>query len=267
MNDALPDTGLRTLIEPHTGPVRDIRPTARGFSSDFTALVDGEKGPCFVKAVPNRPGGKRDSLLREELINPFVTPLSPPILWRAQDHDWVALGFEPIDGRVSNFRPHSPDLPTIAALTSRIGGLPLPEMARPWRETRWDRYTSQACDAALLRGDALLHTDINPSNFVLGDSAGWVVDWAWPTRGAAFIDPALLILQLIAARHTPAEAEAWAQKCDAWADADPEAVNVFVAATVRMYRAHAKRFRAQWRKAMVLAAEAWAEYRNVPVPA
>ncbi|MDS1269276.1 hypothetical protein RIF23_03080 [Lipingzhangella sp. LS1_29] len=123
-------------------------------------------------------------------------------------------------------------------------------------------------ETALLRGNSLLYVDINPSNFVVGESRSWVVDWAWPTRGAGFIDPALLVVQLVAARHEPAEAEGWAEKCDAWTSADRDAVDAFAAATVRMYREHAKRFPdQQWRKAMVVAAESWATHRGLsPVP-
>ncbi|TQN31151.1 hypothetical protein FHX37_1043 [Haloactinospora alba] len=268
MNDALPGPEFWDLIEPHTGTVTHVQPTARGFSTDLTAVVECERGPVFVKAVPNRPGGRRDSLVREGLINPHVTPLSPPVVWQAENDDWVALGFEVIDGRSSNFRPGSADLPTIADLTNRIGNLPLPDVARDWAETRWDRFVADDSEVALLRGDTLLYTDINPSNFVIGDDSAWVVDWAWPTRGAGLIDPATLVVQLIAAKHDPADAESWAEGCDAWVKADPSAVDVFVRATVRMYRAHAERFPDQpWRKAMVDAVESWAEHRGVTVPA
>ncbi|WP_211351718.1 protein kinase [Haloactinospora alba] len=236
--------------------------------TDVTAVVECENGPFFVKAVPNRPGGRRDSLVREGEINPHVRPLSPAVLWRAEDSEWVALGFEPIHGRRANFRPGSEDLPTLVDLVNRIGALPLPDVAHDWTETRWDRFVSDEAETPLLRGNSMLYVDINPSNFVIGEDNAWVVDWAWPTRGAAFIDPALLVVQLIAAKRNPADAEAWAGKCDAWTHADSDAVNVFVAATVRMYRAHAERFPDQpWRKAMVDAVESWAEHRGVTVPA
>jgi hypothetical protein len=40
----------------------------------------------------------------------------------------------------------------------------------------------------VLDGDALLHTDFNPLNILVGPDRVWMIDWAWPTRGAAFID-------------------------------------------------------------------------------
>jgi hypothetical protein len=47
-----------------------------------------------------------------------------------------------------------------------------------------------------------------------------IVDWAWPTRSAAWIDPACLALRLMAAATGPAEAEAWAARVPAWTAAN-----------------------------------------------
>jgi hypothetical protein len=68
-----------------------------------------------------------------------------------------------------------------------------------------------------------------------------MVDWAWPTPGAAFIDPAWLVLQLIAAGHSAEDAESWAADCRAWTDANPSAVDAFATATLRMHLARSER--------------------------
>lgn len=73
----LPDAHFRDLIYPYTGDVTKVEIPDRGFSSDFAAIISSDKGPFFVKAVFNRPGGRRDSIIRERLINPHVQPLSP----------------------------------------------------------------------------------------------------------------------------------------------------------------------------------------------
>lgn len=265
MND-LPGPEFRALISPYTGDISDIRPTP-GHSADITTVIECEKGAFFVKAVPNRPGGRRASLIREGLISPFIQELSPALLWQAEDDAWIALGFEALQGRSADFTPGSTDLPAVVGLLNRIGTLPLPDVAREWEETRWDRFAADESEAMSLRGDALLFTDLNPRNFVVAGARTWAVDWSWPTRGAALIDPASLAVQLVAAGHSPADAEEWASRCEAWIDADQDAVTVFAAATVRMYRALADRDPAPWRTAMVAAVEAWADYRNVSVPA
>ncbi|WP_405677875.1 hypothetical protein OG292_26155 [Streptomyces sp. NBC_01511] len=242
----------------------EVRRTARGFSSDLTVLVECEKGPFFVKAVRNRPGGRRDSIAREGLINPFVRPISPALRWQEEDDGWIALGFELVHGRSSDFAPGSPDLPAVVDTLSRIGELGLPEIARDWAETRWDRFARDETDAAHFQGNTLLHTDINPSNFMIGGQDTWAVDWSWPTHGAAFIDPACLVVQLVAAGHSAEAAEAWAGHCTAWTSADPRAIDVFAAATPRVYRACVERKPdAAWLTSMVTAAESWAGHRGV----
>lgn len=259
---------LRALVLPYTGDLGDVQRTERGFSSDVTALVECEKGPFFVKAVRNRPGGRRDSLTRERLINPFVRPISPELRWHAEGDGWLALGFEMVKGRSSDFTPDSADLPAVVDTLSRIGELVLPEIARDWPETRWNRFARNETDAAHFRGDALLYTDINPSNFVIEGQNTWAVDWAWPTHGAAFIDPACLVVQLVAAGHSAEAAEAWASRCTAWTSAGPQAIDAFAAASLRMYRAFAKRKpEAEWLKSMVAACESWIEHRKQSVDA
>ncbi|GAA2427193.1 hypothetical protein GCM10010191_45100 [Actinomadura vinacea] len=260
---SLPGPGFEALIRPHTGDLADIRPTARGNGSAFTGMVECSQGPFFVKAVPNRPGGRRDSLIREGLVNRFVQPISPALRWRAEDEAWVALGFEVINGRPSDFTPGSSDLPAIVEILNSIGQLALPDIAHDWLETRWDRYAEDG-DADLFRGDALLYTDIHESNLLIGDRDTWAVDWSWPTRGAAFIDPALLVMQLIASGHDAEAAETWVSECRAWKAADPAAVDAFAAATQRMWRERVERNPdTTWLKAMLVAAQEWAGHRGI----
>ncbi|WP_046503323.1 hypothetical protein [Streptomyces odonnellii] len=254
------------LVHPHTGDLVEFRPTARGFSSDVTALIEGEKGRFFVKAVRNRPGGRRDSIARERLVNPAVCPISPALRWHAEDDKWIALGFDWAEGRSSGFAPDSPDLPAIIDTLNRIGELDLPEVAHDWPETRWNRFAADEADTAHFQGEALLYTDIHPSNLIIGDQNMWAVDWSWPTRGAAFIDPACLVVQLIAAGHSAERAEAWACGCTAWVEADPKGIDAFAGATVRMHRAFAARKpEASWLTAMAEAAQSWASHRGVAV--
>lgn len=266
MSPNLP-AGFPALIHPYTGDLtRTAPPVSPGYGSDLTVLVECENGRFFVKGMRNRPGGRLDSLMREKAINPFVQSVAPTLLWAAEDEEWATLGFEVLDGRPSNFEPGSPDLEASVALLNRIGGFPLPSIAQDWPETRWDRYTADRTEAELFRGDALLYTDINENNLMFGDGRAWAVDWSWPTRGAAFIDPACLVVQLVAAGHSPESAESWAARCRAWNNADPKAVDAFAAAKTRMYWTLAFRKPEEtWLKAMAEAAEVWANHRDILV--
>jgi hypothetical protein len=92
------------------------------------------------------------------------------------------------------------------------------------------------------------------------------VDWSWPTRGAAFLDPAQLVEQLVAAGHGPAAAEAWLAPGPAWATAAPGAVDAYVAASLRTWRERAARWPDEaWLGAMVRAVGRWAAHRGVVV--
>jgi hypothetical protein len=256
-----PDPGpdFWRLIEPHTGPVSAVHHTARGFTTDVTAIVETGAGRVFVKAGRD-PGPHVTSLEREAAINPHVRALSPALLWQQRGGGWYVLGFGVVDGRHADITPGSADLPAVADAVAALGKLPCPEVTRDWPETRWNRFSDRP---GLLAGEQLLHGDINPGNLLVrSDGQITVVDWAWPTRGAAFIDPACLVVQLIAAGHSPADAEGWAARCPAWSAADPAAIDAFATATVAMYQHFEERDPAPWRNAMTAAVTSWADHRS-----
>ncbi|WP_344592365.1 RIO1 family regulatory kinase/ATPase [Actinomadura vinacea] len=253
---------MAAAIRPYTGDLVDVRAAQHGDDADVTAVVTGATGAWFVKAVRNRPGGRRDSLVREGLVNPAIVPLAPAVRWQVENPAWVVLGFDVIEARPTGFEPGSPDLPALIDVVERIGDLDLPEVARDWPETRWDRFAGQ--DAAHFQGETLIHADLHPHNVLVNDDRTWVIDWSWPTRGAAFIDPALLVVQLIAAGHDAKAAETWMSGCRAWKAADPFAVDAFAAATLRMWRERVERNPdTGWLKAMATAAQEWAGHRGL----
>jgi hypothetical protein len=261
MTDAPLEPDLAALIEARTGPILEAARTPRGYTSDYTGIIRAASGRIFVKAVRD-PGPLASSLEREAAINPVVRHIAPALRWQARANGWHALGFQHAPGTHVSLKPGSPDLPAVVRAMDRIHAIPLPPVAQDWRENRYDRYAPGT--AGLLAGRTLLHGDINPDNLLTApDGAVTVVDWSWPTYGAAFIDPACLAVQLIAAGHTPASAEHWAAHCTAWHQADPSAVNAFAAATVRMYQRFEQLDPQPWRKAMTTAAVSWAEHRDV----
>ncbi|MFD9865262.1 protein kinase family protein [Streptomyces alboflavus] len=181
--DALPDDHFRELIYPYTGDVSEVHRPDRGFSSDYAAVIHTANGRFFVKAMFNKPGGRLDSISRERDINPFVQPVSPRLQWSVNGEGWLILGFEAIDGRSASFDLDTPDLPRIVDTLNRLAEIDVPAVAQDWVEARWDRFATSTEEAELFRGEALLHTDINPSNIMLGAGRTWLVDWSWPTRG------------------------------------------------------------------------------------
>jgi hypothetical protein len=121
-------------------------------------------------------------------------------------------------------------------------------------EHRWAPYMD---DPSALWGDALLHTDLNALNLLINGTAR-ITDWAGPTRGAAWIDPACFILRLMAAGHTPREAEAWARQASSL-DPMPETdIDAFAAASVKVWVEIAQADPQPWTKRLADVAEQWA---------
>jgi thiamine kinase-like enzyme len=108
----------------------------------------------------------------------------------------------------------------------------------------------------------LLHTDLNPLNVLMTADGAWIIDWAWPTRGAAFIDPACFLLRLMLGGHTAAQAESWAAQCPSWGKTPDHAINVFAIACARLYDEIARDDPQPWKKGFAAVAQAWAEYRS-----
>jgi hypothetical protein len=88
-----------------------------------------------------------------------------------------------------------------------------------------------------------------------------IVDWAWPTLGAAWIDPACAALWLIAEGHTPAAAEAWAAGIPAWATASRPRIDAFTRTSRRLWEQIAHDDPQPWKLRLHAATQAWAEHR------
>ncbi|MCT9009145.1 hypothetical protein [Streptomyces rhizosphaerihabitans] len=92
---------------------------------------------------------------------------------------------------------------------AELQATPWPGIELKGAEQRWASCAG-SCDVGLLAGDTLLHTDLAPHNVLISDRAH-IIDWAWPTRGASWIDPAVIILRLMEAGHSAEGADTWAR--------------------------------------------------------
>ena len=229
----------------------------------MAAILETESGPVFLKGLPVDDRGVV-ALQREARVGPFVGDVSPRLLWHAEVEGWDLLAFDAVEaGRHADYTPGSPDVPKVFELLDRLASIPCPPVAMYSAELRWGKALDDPADAKRFAGSSLLHTDWHQWNVLVTGERAWLVDWAWATWGAAFIDPALVVPRLMAAGHTTAEAEGWAEKSTAWREADRQSVTLFAGAVARMVRTLAENDPlGEWRRPLVEATRRWADYRN-----
>ncbi|WP_427168857.1 hypothetical protein ACQF4J_47385 (plasmid) [Streptomyces sp. C1-1] len=117
-------------------------------------------------------------------------------------------------------------------------------------------------DLSWFAGNHLLHTEWNPHNILIIGHHARLVDWGWASTGAAWIDPALWLLWLIAHGHTCQQAEQAAAAHPAWQQAPNEGLNTLARAQRRLWDSIAAQSSDNWAKPMQEAAVSWEEYRR-----
>jgi hypothetical protein len=256
--DDLPLDASRA-VEEQTGPIHHAETVAEGRNSGI-AVTAHTAGPTqFVKGIPlDHPQARTQQ--REAAVNPYLPPSSPRLLWRVQTAGWDLLGYEYLVGRHADYSPGSGDLPLLAHALTELQNTPCPDLdALKIAEDRWSTYAGPN-GVEQLTGDTLLHTDLAPHNLLINDRAH-LIDWAWPTRGAAWIDPAVLILRLMEAGHTAKAADSWAREhVPSWAAAPHASVAAFSEANARVWDEIARHDSEDWKKHMGRNAHDWVTY-------
>ncbi|UWM52047.1 aminoglycoside phosphotransferase [Streptomyces carpaticus] len=254
----LPDNA-RSAVEHHTGPVLEAITASAGVNSGIAATLHTAAGRTFLKGVPaNHPQARTQQ--REAAINPHLPAASPRVRFHLQAAGWDLIGYQHLTGRHADYAPGSPDLPHVADALGELQAMPCPAGV-PVKDARarWQRYIDNADDAERFGGPALLHTDLAPHNMIITDRAH-LIDWAWPTRGAAWIDPAVIILRLMEAGHSASAADTWARRFPSWSTAPRAAVAAFSRANARLWDEIARSDPQPWKKDMSRHAHDWVTY-------
>ncbi|MFF3653331.1 aminoglycoside phosphotransferase [Streptomyces sp. NPDC002181] len=255
--DDLP-LAARAAVEQHTGPVLHATTADGGANSGIAATVTTTAAILFVKGVPTDHPQIRTQQ-REASVNPYLPPSCPRLLWHVQAAGWDLIGYEHLVARHADYAPGSPDLVLTADALRELQSTPCPDIELKRAEDRWSGYAG-AAGVGQLAGDTLLHTDLAPHNVLVADRAH-LIDWAWPTRGAAWIDPAVLILRLMEAGHSPEAADAWARgEFPSWAAAEHTAVAAFSEANAHTWDEIARHDPQDWKKHMGRIAHDWVTY-------
>ncbi|MFC8079558.1 aminoglycoside phosphotransferase [Streptomyces sp. NPDC057307] len=258
--DDLPSAVLAG-VEHCTGAIIKSETVSQGLNSEIAARVYSATGACFVKGL--RADHKRVwTQHREAEVNPYLRGIAPVLLWRIEECGWVLLGFESLDGHHADYSPGSADLPKVVNLLHRLGEVACPDVELRHAEQRLESYAAKPTDVDHFAGNSLVHTDLNNEN-VMVDGNAYLVDWAWATRGAAWLDPAYWVVWLMAAgKHDPRSAEKWAARVPSWQRAAPEAVTAFALATANVWEEIAGTDPDPWTAGILSASQRWAEHRK-----
>jgi len=264
--DDLP-ASLKEAIGARTGPITSGRAVSDGLNSPLAAVVETCDGTVFVKGIPS---GHRQARTqdREAAAAPLVRDISPALLWHFDEAGWNVLGFEYVQGRAADYAPGSPDVEPVLRLMDSLSRIEVPDGYGPvkYAEDRWKSYVADPADAQVLAGPAFIHTDWMPDNVLVSGGRARLIDWAWATLGAAWIDPACWLLRLMAHGHTADQAEALARRLPAYATADPAHVDVFAFVNVSMWdeinEQHNRENQVSWITTLARTSRRWAEHRG-----
>ncbi|MFF7454996.1 aminoglycoside phosphotransferase [Kitasatospora sp. NPDC008115] len=251
-------SSARAAVQEHTGPFLTAADASTGANSGVAVKALTASGEVFIKGIPvdHR---QAKTQLREAAVNPHLPKSSPRLLWHLQAGGWDLLGFEAIEGHLADYAPGSPDLPLVVDALTELARTPCPDIPLLSFTQRFAGYSDTP---ELFAGDALLHTDMAPHN-VLVDRTAHLIDWAWPTRGPAWADPAVWAVRLIDAGHIPEQAEQWASRLPAFEAADPQVLLAFTEANARYWQeVHAQAPAASWTRSMAISAIAWRDHRR-----
>ena len=254
--------GVRAAVEAEVGTIVGATTAREGLNSEVAAFLELADGKTiFVKGLRHGQA-KAVTQQREAMIAPYVSDISPNLLWQIDLDGWSLLGFDYIDGRHADYSPGSQDIGEVVRLIDALDEIPCPDLPLKTAEERWGSYVDSEAHRKLLRGDSLLHTDYNPLNVLVSSSKTYIIDWAWPTRGASWIDPACLVVRLLAAGNTPADAERWAAQTRPWKKAQPDSLDIFAVASARMWGEIAENDPVEWKVNMATSAGRWLDYRT-----
>ncbi|MGV9265479.1 hypothetical protein ACWDRR_12540 [Kitasatospora sp. NPDC003701] len=258
--EALP-AAVRDSVESVLGsPVVAAATQVAGFSPGLAVratLADGRA--VFLKGVatdhPVHP-----TYATEATVNRSFGPQvpAPRMIDSWEGGGWLLMAFEDVAGGHPDLGPGSPDLPAVLELLDQLPATvdpsPVPDgptvaavlgdRFHGWRvlageRARLDPWSARHIErlAAVERdwfdhsgGDCLLHVDLRADNMLLRDGAALAIDWTYLHHGAAWIDPAFLVTQLIRAGHTPGRAEELIGRAASWHHAPPAAVTSFAVA-------------------------------------
>lgn len=259
--NALPQE-IKESVQSAVGGVTGIEMISEGLNSDLTMSAETERGRLFIKGAKLDSDFRTGQLRREILINPFVTHLSPAIRFQVETAGWLVVGFDYVNGRRADYSPNSPDIPLVLDVLDALGQTPCPDIKLTYAE-RGRSHHARVTDLHRFAGDSLAHNDFNPDNVRISGDRAHLIDWARPTRGAAWSDAASLAMSLMTCGHIPSDAESIVSALSTWKTLQPGDLDAIADYQSAMRSAvMPKPIYDPWTHASVAAARRWSDYRR-----
>jgi hypothetical protein len=253
---------LRDAIEARAGEVTGTSPAGEGLSTSVRLILRTASGDVFVKGTgPDSRDYQRARLALGANLAPYLTAVSPPLLWRAQADGWNVTGWPALPGRPwADLKPGSPDIPKLTAALTGLSLITAPPIVT---RTARDHWAECAGDPAALDGDAIVHEDPNPTNFVIDGDRAWIVDFGWAIRGPAWMTAANFAVSLMEDGWEAADADDALKAVPAWASAPRADVDEYASATLQEWDRVMERgpLHAMWQHRAAVA-RTWAAYRD-----
>lgn len=230
---------LRRAVEARTGRVVRAAEVAEGLNCSLALTLDTQHGDSvFLKGVRASARAEAAGLRCEQQVNAVVAALDvgPKIQHSFVSAGWHCLAFAYVRGGHADLGPGSRHLAAVAETLRRVPDGRLPRLALPHFAERFAAHL-RPDEARALAGPHLLHTDTNPHNLLIEAESGraYVVDWAMPARGPAWVDAAYTAVRLLECGHPPRSARQWLAGFDSWRAAEPASVAAFVNAVCRQW--------------------------------
>jgi thiamine kinase-like enzyme len=111
-------------------------------------------------------------------------------------------------------------------------------------------------------GDTLIHTDLNAANLIVTPSGLRIVDWAFTTKAAAWVELAMLVQWLIGSGHSPEQAEEWLARFPAWHQINAKVLDEFASRNAAKWSTKADHTTVRWMHDLAVWTGRWSTYRR-----
>ncbi|TDC02242.1 aminoglycoside phosphotransferase [Micromonospora fluostatini] len=249
----LPEAVTARIAE-RVGGIIDVDPAPSGNHAEIASTVTGSARKVFVKAASGDLGVR--SLRFELAATSAITGYPPEVLWHFECGGWLVVGVEHLDGSHPDLSPGSADLDLLASALKGLQETPAPD-------GRWFTPANRLGFAhPAMEGGMLVHSDLNPANLIVTTRGLRIVDWAWATRSAPWVELALLVQWLIGSGHTASQAEKWLAQFPAWTATDPEVLNDFATRSASKWSTKSRESNLGWVHDLAAWTTEWATHRS-----